>query len=338
MKHLNQTKKVIIESFGDEKSIRIINSPIPQMRDGQLLIHAAAAPINPLDLLKISGVIPNFKPPFTPGAECSGIVIEAKGSGLEHYIGKKVSASIKAYPHGAFSEYIVTNASDTIIMPDDVDLEQAACAFVNPLTALGLMDSVEDLGCQTFIASACNSALAKMFCKIALQKNLDIIGLVRGKEKYEHIKNNFNVKYPIDCTKENFEEDLKKLAKETKASVFLDCVAGPQAGNVLNCMPKFSTLINYGTLSGSPISNIDGTDLRFNAKSLKGFVFYDWLSGKNNEERQKLYGFVKDNLKTVFRTEIAHRIRIEDFKEGLQLYKSNMSGGKVLILLSNLIK
>jgi len=142
----------------------------------------------------------------------------------------------------------------------------------------------------------------------------------------------------LDITNEQFDNEFAKIAKDLQAHVALDCIAGPLVGRILKNLPKYGMVVNYGTLSGQSIGGIDAADMRFLNKRLQGFVVFEWLQQKNNEEREKVYQFVRENLNGLFRTNITGRVPIENFKEGFKQYKNSMSAGKVLLILSDLIK
>jgi len=224
-----------------------------------------------------------------------------------------------------------------MILSDDADLEQAACAYINPLTSLGLIDVAESQGAKTIINSACNSALGKMIAKVAQKKGLELVGLVRGQQKAEDLKRELGLKYVLDITKEGFEEEIGKVARESKATVALDCVSGVLTGQMMKSLPRFGVVVNYGTLSGKTIDGIDAADMRFGGKSLRGFVVFEWMKERKREEREELHRFIRENLRGIFRTEIAGRVKLSEFREGLGMYKKNMSAGKIIVLLSSLL-
>ena len=55
------------------------------------------------------------------------------------------------------AEYIVTDVKSIIPIGDDINFEQAASLFVNPLTALGMVDRCKELGAKAVIVTAAAS-------------------------------------------------------------------------------------------------------------------------------------------------------------------------------------
>jgi len=103
------------------------------------------------------------KYPYTPGWEGSGVVVAA-GPGMfaNSLIGKRVAFN-KAFEvvnyklGGAMADYICTDDRSVIPVGDDISLEQASAFFVNPLTALGMVDRAKELGATSIIVTAAAS-------------------------------------------------------------------------------------------------------------------------------------------------------------------------------------
>ena len=121
---------------------------IPKPGHGQVLIKVECAVINPSDLYFMQGNYSGtFEYPLAPGGEGSGTVIASGGGFLAWTsMGKRVGFTRvserggKYSKGGAYAEYVVTNAYQTITLDNDASWEQGACSFVNPLTAIGLLD------------------------------------------------------------------------------------------------------------------------------------------------------------------------------------------------------
>jgi NADPH:quinone reductase len=70
---------------------------------------------------------------------------------------------------------------------------------------------------------------------------------------------------------------LKERAKELKATLFLDAVAGEMTGKTLECLPSRSTLLFYGALSEKPISEIDPLLLIGRSYTIQGFILGEYV-------------------------------------------------------------
>jgi len=130
-----------VKSF-DLDEIQIVKKSLGAIPEGHVLIKVHAAPLNHLDRLKILGKVVGTKLPFTPGLECSGTVIDAKGTATASIVGKKVSA-ISA--DGCFRDHVIVPMANLFIHDEHTNLDDVACGFLNPLTAYGIVETLESL-------------------------------------------------------------------------------------------------------------------------------------------------------------------------------------------------
>lgn len=324
-------KAVVLKQFKSSE-YDLVERPLPKLQPGEVLVKVFASPINPLDLIRINGGFAGLQTPFTPGSEASGTVVDANVEEKEKLIGKKVSALAVS---GAWAEYIVTKSNTLIVHDDDVDLEQAACGWVNPVTAYGMYHQARKLKAEAIAITGGNSALGKMMIKIAAKENMPLISIVRSKkskiaelvalgQKEEHI---------LDSTDADFEKQYVELAQKLSVKCVFDCVAGPQVGILISGLVKGGSYFNFGSLSGQPIGGIDPTGLRWGGKSLHGFVSTMYLVSLPLEEQKEILEFIKKNMKTIFASTINNRVPAEpkEVAKAVEEYVKSMSDGKILI-------
>jgi len=83
---------------------------------------------------------------------------------------------------------VVARAENVIIFPDNVDYLDICGAFVNPLTAIGLIDTAIYYNANYIINNACESAVGRMICKVAHDRGLSVIGVVKDKKKWKDLE------------------------------------------------------------------------------------------------------------------------------------------------------
>ena len=159
----------------------------PKPGPGEVLIKVECAVLNPSDLYMMQGDYNgHFEYPIAPGNEGSGTVIE-NGGGLLGWrlVGKRVAFSRQAErggqftKHGAYAEYCVTNAYQCSVLDDNIPWEQGACSFVNPLTAVGLLDKCKEYKARAVIQNGAASQLGRMLIKCFKQEGIPMINIVR---------------------------------------------------------------------------------------------------------------------------------------------------------------
>ena len=280
-----ETKRLIVSSPGDGKSvadctIEIETIPTPTPKSGEVLIKVTAAPINPSDY----GSWYRSKPssyPMPIGKEGCGIVVATGwGASLRCPVGTKVGFICNDAGQGSYSEYVTMNAVTGVFpMPDDVPLEDCASFFVNPYTAVGILDTAAQVSSsKTIVHTAAASQLGVMINKLAPQKDMTIINVVRPEEQKEMLEK-LGAKHIVVTSGEveTWKAELKAKVKELGAMCAFDAVAGDMTGHLLDIMPNKGSVFVYGGLAG-PANGINPLDLIYRKKQLKGFFLTSWIT------------------------------------------------------------
>lgn len=280
-------KRLVVKEPGpDVKSCKIeietIDVPIP--KSGQVLIKVIAAAVNPSDY----GSWKNCKIeqcPFAMGKEGCGIVVQSNMT-----TSMSLMSNIKVGSHvgfiglknkqGSYSEYVVADGvSGVFTLPNDLPLEDAASFFVNPYTAIGILDTVKHTGSKAFIHTAAASQLGQMLVKLTLQEGgIEIINVVRRQEQAD-ILIKLGAKHVVvtdDDDEDKWKTELQTKATELNCTVAMDAVAGKMSGNLLEILPPKSTVFVYGGLAGK-VENVNPMDLIYKEKQLKGFYLTSWI-------------------------------------------------------------
>jgi NADPH:quinone reductase-like Zn-dependent oxidoreductase len=104
-------------------------------------------------------------------------------------------------------------------------------------------------------------------------------------------------------------------------------------GKIFNAMPERSTVIIYGVLSYAPCNGIDGGELIFGQKHIKGFWLTDWVRKagllKIFQASRQIQRRITDGS---FKTKVRQQLKLEDVPKGLMEYQKQMTAGKILIL------
>lgn len=330
MESLPKTMRaVILKELNGPLSVEEV--PIPKPLAGQVLIKMEGAPIHPADFSFMRGQYGITKPlPVIPGNEGCGIVIE-NGGGLYGWKikGQRVVVGSTQNSTGTWAEYMVADAIRCIPLGKDVTFEEGAFAMGNPLTALGFYDYAVKENARAVILSAACSAVSRMSARYFQSKGISVVNIVRRKEQEDILKAE-GAKIVLNSSNEHFEASLQEAIKLVNPTVFFDSVGGTLTGTVLKAMPNKSVVYMYGFLSKDKCE-IDGRDLRYKDKLVKGFFLSNWIKEKGNVKILFLLNEMKNNLKTILKTAISKVISIDEIDEGILFYKKHMSEGKVLI-------
>ena len=157
----------------------MVTEPIPNPGKGQVLIKVAYSTINPYDRICYRN---EQQEGFTLGCDGCGIVTEVGEGVSEDKKGKKV-----AFLGGAWANYAVKDDEFVVYLDDDMDLTTCANTYVNPFTALAMLDFARKDGAPAVISLAASSALNKQFIRLCQQEGMEVINVVRGEDKVKDL-------------------------------------------------------------------------------------------------------------------------------------------------------
>lgn len=257
-------------------SLEAVDVPVPG--PDQVLIRMGAAPVNPSDLgLLFAGAdLGNTTPggsaerpvitaPLPPAAaraaaarvgqsmpagnEGAGTVVATGSSdAARRLLGKIVAVA----GGGMYTQYRCMDAAACLVLPDGVDAVAGAASFVNPMTVLGMVETMRDEGHTALIHTAAASSLGQMLNRVCIEDGIPLISIVRSAEQVKLLTDQ-GATHVLDSTTEAFMTDLTAAVAETSATIAFDAIGGGQlASRILTCMEAALS-------AGSPFSRYGST-------------------------------------------------------------------------------
>ena len=220
----------------------------PEPTGNQVLVKMEAAPINPSDLfLMTTGadlanaiyergkVIMQVTPqvaagqaarhgkPQTVGNEGAGEVIAAgDGEMAQALLGQRVAC----VPGNAFSQYALADAAMCLPLGEHSS-ETGASSFVNPMTALGFVETAKREGHEAIIHAAAASNLGQMLNRICQEDGMGLVNIVRKDAQAELLRSQ-GASHVVNSSDNDFEQQLAKAIGETGAFLGFDPIGGGQ--------------------------------------------------------------------------------------------------------------
>ena len=317
-------KAIQLKAYGrpvENISVVEIND-IGAISNDEVIIEVLYSPVNPSDLLLAKGTYPIQ--PELPS------VIGGEGVGRVVSIGSSVSTvkpgDIVAIPFGTFawSARVVAKAADLIILPANVDLQQAAMVSINPPTAVLLLEEFVPLNAGDWVVlNAANASVSNTIIAVAKSKGIKTLGLVRRKEAMDiALKAGADVVLVDD---ENVVNEAKKATNNVEIRLGLDAVGGKATNSIAQILGNESHLVSYAIMSGEPII-VSQRDLIFKRITIHGFWMYlpAYLPKLKDAKLQSLKLLEQGKINVP----IAEIYPPERIKEALQ---HTINGGKVLL-------
>ena len=308
--------------------IEAVPLELPPLAAGQALIKVLAAPINPSDVLTLTGEYGILPPlPAIGGNEGVGRV-EQLGEGVSNVkVGQTVLLPVGC---GTWVTHLQAPAAKLIPLPD-ADPQQLAMMTINPPTASLLLSQFVDLQPGDWvIQNAANSGVGGYLIQLAKLRGFKTINVVRREAAVAGLKAEGGDVVLVDGP------DLHKRVREAtggaKVMLGIDAVGGAATDHVASCLSEGGTLVNYGLMSGEPCQ-VSAASFVFRDVTLRGFWLAKWFQKATPAEQMKVFGELTQLIASgKLKARIAATYSVAQIKEAVAAAASGERDGKILIV------
>jgi NADPH:quinone reductase len=349
---------------------------VPEPGPGEVVVRVEAAPINPSDLglllagadvtaavssgsvgrpvvtaplsdAAMSAVAGRVGIPMPTGNEGAGTVVAAGASAAATaLLGKTVAAAGGAM----YAQYRCVDTSLCLELPEGTQAVHGASSFVNPMTALGMVETMRLENHVALVHTAAASNLGQMLNRLCIQDQIPLVNIVRRHEQEELLRS-AGASYVCNSTSPAFLDELTAALKETAATLAFDATGGGKlASQILSCMEaaaraaagsysRYGSTVHkqvyiYGSLDRGP------TELTRNfgmAWGIGGWLLTPFLQKIGPESVQRLRRRVAAELTTTFASSYTDRVSLVGALqlEAITAYARQATGSKYLIIPSH---
>ena len=360
----------LIKSSG-ELEISLQQVAIPAPGPDEIVVRIEAAPINPSDLglllgaadpatAKVTGegtsavvtatvAQANMKAmggrldeSMAVGNEGAGTVVKAGSSEAAQALLGKTVAMIGG---AMYAQYRVIKAKECLPLPEGTTATEGASCFVNPLTSLGMVETMKREGHTALVHTAAASNLGQMLNKICQKDGIDLVNIVRSDEQ-EKLLRGIGAKYVCNSTSPSFMEDLTAALIATNATLAFDATGGGKLqGQILQAMEvaavkAMKVYSRYGSTTHKQVYVYGRLDLRpiefvpaGMAWGMGGWLLFPFLQKIGAADAARLRARVVAELKTTFASHYTKVISLEGVLQldNLRVYAKRATGEKYLI-------
>jgi NADPH2:quinone reductase len=357
---------------GGELELSLVEVPLPELAPDEVLIRVEAAPLNPSDIglllgpadiatarmsgppdrpvttatipsAALKGVAGRLDKALPVGNEGAGVVVKA-GAGADAQT--LVDKTVAVWGGGMYAQFRAVKAADCLVLPEGATAAEGASCFINPLTALGFIETMRSEGHSALIHTAAASNLGQMLNRICLKDGIGLVNIARSPEQVA-LLGRIGATHVCDSTAPGFMDDLTTAIAETGATLGFDAVGGgPLASQILTCMEraasKAMTSYNrygssvhkqvylYGMLDTRP------TELTRNygmAWGVGGWLLPNFLKKNGKDVAARLRNRVADELTTTFASSYTAEISLAEalHPDIIAAYYRRSTGDKYLI-------
>ncbi|HTO07094.1 MAG TPA: zinc-binding dehydrogenase [Myxococcota bacterium] len=344
----------------------------PEPKPDEVVVRIDASPINPSDLgllfggadmttAKLSGAAPHLVvtasiPPavlssvagridqsMPVGNEGAGVVVRAGASDEARALMGKTVAVLGG---AMYSQYRTLNASQCLLLPPGTRPAEGASCFVNPLTALGMVETMRAEGHSALVHTAAASNLGQMLVKLCTKDGIPLVNIVRRAEHVEILRK-LGAKHVLTSGTPTFMDELTEALVSTGATLAFDAIGGGAlASQILSCMEAAATraakeysrygstrhkqLYVYGRLDRGPTELTRDFGM---AWGIGGWLLTAFMQKIGPAPAQKLRERVAAEIKTTFASHYDKEVSLVDALrlEEIAVYGKQATGKKYLI-------
>ncbi len=357
---------------GGQLELSIISVEIPTPGPNEVLVKVEAAPINPSDMGplfgpadigaarlhsvegrrvltapvprgRLSGVALRLDRKLPVGNEGAGTVVAAgTGEAARSLIGKTVGIlSGKTY-----AQYCCVPVASCLVLNEGTTAAEAADCFVNPLTALGMVETMRLEDHEALVHTAAASNLGQMLVRLCLADNVPLVNIVRKPGQVDLLRS-LGAKHVCDSSSETFLDDLTDAIEDGGATLAFDAIGGGRLVNDIlfameraagRSLTRHSTYGSstrkqayiYGGLDPSP-TVLDRTYGM--AWNIGAWLLPQFLQRIGYERAAELRQRIADEIKTTFASKFTKVLSLEQAitPENIRLYVAKKTGEKYLI-------
>jgi NADPH:quinone reductase-like Zn-dependent oxidoreductase len=355
-----------------ELELTLAEVTTPEPGPDQVVVKVEATPINPSDLglllgpadmsaaktsgsgasLKVTAKVPAQALPFLAarldeampvGNEGAGTVIKAGSSeAAQKLLGKTVSMVGGAM----YAQYRLLRATDCQPLPAGTTAAEGASWFVNPLTALGMTETMKREGHKALVHTAAASNLGQMLNKICQEDGIGLVNIVRSAEQAKLLRG-IGAKHVVDSTSAHFTDELTQALVETGATIAFDAIGGGKlVSQILTCMEiavnktakeysrygssTHKQVYVYGRLGTGAIELTPNFGM---AWGVGGWLLTPFLQKIGRPEQVRLRERVVNSLKTTFASHYTRTISLPEVLDltAIAVYNKRATSEKFLI-------
>lgn len=333
----------------------------------QVLVQVEATPINPSDLGLLFASADTDNAEYSPGKivakmpenatramkarhglampagnECAGIVVAAgEDPAAQALLGKRFAC----VPGSAYATYAYADANMGFAVDDSVTAEQAASSFVNPMTALGFVETMKMEGFTGIVHAAAASNLGQMLVRICQEDGIPLINVVRSDAQVKLLKD-LGATHVLNMTDADYMPRLIDAIAETKAMLGFDPIGGGTvASQFLTAMEaaasRGAAFSRYGSSEPKKVYIYGALDLGPTILNrafgltweLAGWLLTPFMAKAGPEVVGRMRARVMKDLTTTFASHYARKGNLVDMltRDAVAMYNARRTGEKYLV-------
>lgn len=321
-------RSLVYSSYGDFKEVlSLATQALTEIQPTQVLIKRLASVIHPSDFGKIQGTYGRLSPlPAVAGREGVGEICEVGKDVKAFKAGMRVRMPEDL---GTWQDYCVAESKDLIPVPMGITIEEAAQAFINPPTALRLLNDFVPLKAGDWvIQNAATSCVGRCVIQLAKIYGYKTINVVRDANQADDLK-----KLGATCviTLDQIKQ-IKDFTEGALPKLALNSMGGDFALGLIKALDENGTMVTFGAMTGEKV-RFPTRELIFKNIQLRGFWMDRWMRLRPTLEKkaclQQIFSWIQSK-KLILPVDATYSL--EQWHQALQHAQAGKLKGKVLFV------
>lgn len=315
----------VVNIASAKNSDSLVDSPMPETKDGEVLVKIHAVGVNHVDLLWADQKV---KPDDTVlGLEMAGEVID--GNNTKYNVGTRVMGLID---NGGYAEYIAVSADRLMPIPDNIDYKHAATIPESFLTAYQTLFTIGNLqDDQTVLIHAGASGVGTAAIQLVKQLTKATV-LTTSSTKKTAICLDYGADYAIDYHTEDFAESVQRITDGHGADLILDFIGASYYRQNIQSVAMDGQIILIGNLGGIEIKDVNIMDIIGKRISITGTL----LSTRSDEYKARLISDFSNDVYDLLANDkiklhVSNEFDLSQSKDALSCMREKQNTGKIIL-------
>lgn len=352
--------------------LSLVETEIPDPASHEVIVRVEATPINPSDLGLLFGAADMTTARFSGTPEAPIVEADVGEAGMRLMSGR-VGQSLAVGNEGAGTVIAAGDSDDAqallgktvglfggelyaglrcvpaamcLPLKEGTTAEQGASCFVNPMTALGMTETMRMEGHSALVHTAAASNLGQMLNRICIDDGIGLVNIVRKPEQAALLRD-LGAQHVVDSSADQYAANLEAAVRSTGATLAFDAIGGGRiASSILTAMERVavSSMEEYSRYGSTTLKqvyiygslDVAPTTLQRNfgfAWSLSAWLLPNFLARAGGEVMGRMRARVAAEIDTTFASHYSQRVGLAEAltPEAMSVYGRQATGEKFLI-------
>ena len=170
---------------------------------------------------------------------------------------------------GAWSEFYLTHAAGLVIVPETIDDATACQLTAMPMSAVRLLADLDVQPGDWIAQNAANGAVGKMLSKLAAEKGVNVLNIVRREEAVTELAGE-GIGNAVSSEHEGWQARARALTGGAPVIRAVDSIGGRASDELMDLVGEGGRLVSFGALSGRPLQ-VSAENLLFKRTTISAF-------------------------------------------------------------------